>query len=123
MRWNLRFEIAETVPVEALVQINLGDGDGAPVLGLRKRFAIMAVNSRDHPVTGGIGVCAANDINVILAGACRAKDWVAAPHGPRDNLRTVVAEVARDFREKTVVAHHHTHLTEAGLEDGILCAR
>ena len=67
---------------------------------MREGFAVVAVDGGDHPVTRGVGVSAADDVNVILASARGTEHGVAAPHGPRDNFRAVVAEIARDLGKK-----------------------
>ena len=44
MRGNLRLEIPEAVPAEALVEIHLGEGHCAPFLCLRQRASVVTVH-------------------------------------------------------------------------------
>jgi len=83
----------------------------------------MTVDSGYHPVSRSIGVGATDDIDVILARARSTQHGVATPYGPRDNFRAVVAEASGDFREKSIVANHHTHLTKAGFENRVRAPR
>src|SRR5437867_1896052 len=75
---NLRFEVAEAGPVEAAVQIDFGDGDGPPLLRLGEGAAVVAVDGGDRPVVGNLGVGAAHQVDVVLAGAGGGEERVAA---------------------------------------------
>ena len=101
MRGDLRLEIPEAVPAEALVEIHLSEGHCAPFLCLRQRASVVTVHGGYHPVAGGIGVRAADDVDVILASARRAQHGITAPNRPGDHLRAVIAEAAGNFRKET----------------------
>ena len=55
--------------MQALVEVDLSDDDGAPIAGLGEEAAVLAVNAGDHPVLFRIGVRAADHVDVVLAGA------------------------------------------------------
>src|SRR5688572_3477683 len=76
---NLGFEVAEAGPVEPFVEIDFSDDDVAPLLGLSERAAIVAVDGGHHPVARCVGVSAADDVDVVLAGAGGSEHRVAAP--------------------------------------------
>ena len=47
---ELGFEIAEAVPVGALVQIDFGDGQRAPFFRLGEHAPVVVEDAGDHPV-------------------------------------------------------------------------
>src|ERR1035438_4287328 len=123
MPWNLRLEVAEADPVGAAIQVHFRNCDSTPLRALREHGAGVVEDGGDHPVARHILVCAADDIDVVLASTGTGQLWVAAPNGPGDHLGAVVCQFAGDFREETVVADHQAELTEARREHGILGAR
>jgi hypothetical protein len=120
---NLRLEVAEALPVEAAVEVDLGDGEAAPLVGLCQRLAVVAVDGGDHPVSGGIGVGAADQIHVVFTGAGGTEQGIAAPHRPRNHLRSIVAESPGDLGEEAIIADHHADLAEARVKDRVAAAR
>ena len=64
-----RFEIAEARPVKPLAEVHFGDGDGAPLRGLRQHATLTVVNRGNHPVQ----ICAA----VGAAGETPTRDYPA----------------------------------------------
>src|SRR6185503_3662918 len=59
---------------------------------------------------------------MVLARAGARLLGIAAPHGPRDDFRTAIAQLARDFGEESVVTNHHADPAEARVEDRIIAA-
>src|SRR5262249_45435927 len=57
--------------------------------------------------------------DVILARPGRRQQRVAPPDRPGDYLGAAVGQFARDFREKAIVADHHSELPEARFENRI----
>ena len=86
MRGDLRLAVAEALTVEAAVEVNLGDGNSAPIVRLCQWLAIVAVDGGDHPVGRGIGVGAADNVDMVFTGKCGTRQGVAAPHRPGDDL-------------------------------------
>src|SRR6185369_15723337 len=119
---NLRTKIAEAGPIQPLVQVHFGNGHAAPVRSLRKHPAFAVVNSGNHPVARGVGVSAADEEDMVLAGSRRGEHRVATPNWKSDDFRTVNAELPCRLGEKPVVAHHHAQLAEARLEYRIFFA-
>ena len=62
-------------------KVDLGDGDLAPLLRLRDRLAGVVEDGGDHPVALRIGVGAADDVDVVLAGAGRASSGLQPQTG------------------------------------------
>jgi hypothetical protein len=120
---QLSLEIAQAVPEQTLVQVHLGDDHGSPLLSLGQRLAVVAVNGRQHPVAGDVLVSAADDIDMVFAGAGAGQVGVAAPHGPGDHLGPAVAQLPRHFGEEAVVANHHAEFAEAGPKYRVVVAR
>lgn len=95
------FEIAEAVPVHGCGEIDLGDGDVAPVVGLRDDVAVVVEDAGDHPIVlRGVGVGAAGDEDVVFAGAGTGEHGIAAPNRPGDDLRAADGERAGDLGKK-----------------------
>ena len=47
---QLGLEVAEAVPLQAMVEVNFGDDDRAPLFGVDDRLAVVAVDGGQHPV-------------------------------------------------------------------------
>ena len=116
-------EVAKAGPVEAFVQIDFGDDDFAPLFGLVENAAFAVVNGGEHPVGVGVGVGAADEVDVIFAGAGGGEERVAAPNWEGDDFGAVESELAGNFGEKAVVANHHAEFAETCVEDGVFVAR
>ena len=100
-------EIAQAGPIESLIKVHFRDGDGAPVFGLRENAAFAVINRRDHPIGFDVRVGAADEENVIFAGARGGEQRITAGDGKGDNFRAVIAQLTRDLRKEAVVADHH----------------
>src|SRR5437762_11971967 len=66
---DVGFEIAQARPAGAGVQVHLGDGHGAPVLRQRDRAAGVVEDGAEHPLVRYVLVGAADEVDVVLAGA------------------------------------------------------
>src|SRR2546429_1826150 len=97
-------------PERALVQVHFGDADRAPFPGLSQHAAVLAIDGGEHPVARHVFVGAADEIDMVLARAGARLFGIAAPHGPRDDFRAAIAQLARDFGKESVVANHHAYL-------------
>src|SRR5579859_6203926 len=89
MSRDFGLEISQADPLRAVVEIDLSNGNGAPILGLGDRLAAMVEHRRDHPVVRDILIGAADEVYVILTGPGASQQRVASPNRPGDHLRTV----------------------------------
>src|SRR5262249_52822015 len=117
------FEIPQAGPPQSLLQVDLGHNHGSPFLGVNELVSRMVVYCSEHPLARDIFVCAADEVDVIFAGARRSQQRVAAPHGPRDHFGAVVAQTSRYFGKEAVVTDHHSDSAESRVEDRIFIAR
>src|SRR5712691_10578543 len=122
MAGDLGPEIAQAWPEGSGVQIDLGHRNGSPFLRVRDGLAGMVEDGGDHPVAGDRLVSAADEVDVIFAGAGAGEQRVAAPDGPGDDFRAAVAQLAGDFGEEAVVADHQAYFAEAGFKNRIVAA-
>src|SRR4051812_11499691 len=85
-RWSmsrqLGLEVAQAVPLQALIEVNLGDDDGAPGLGVDDRLAIVSVDRGQNPVTRNVFVSAAHQIDVVFARSGTGEQRVTSPYRP-----------------------------------------
>src|SRR5712671_5308075 len=100
LAWNLGFEITQPRPECALVQVHFGDADRAPFPGLGEHAAVLSINGGEHPIARHVFVSAADEIDLVLTGAGSRLLGIAAPNGPRDDFRSAIAQLARDFRSE-----------------------
>ncbi len=119
---DLGFEVAESVPVDGFVEVDFGYGDSSPLLCLGKRATVVVVDCGDYPVSRYVGVGAADDVDVVFAGAGGSEERIAAPDGPGDDFGAAFVQLASDLGEEAVVADHHTDFAEACVEDGVFVA-
>src|ERR1051325_11779824 len=80
----LSLEVAETRPINLLVEVHLRHDHGAPFLGLGENAALTIVNVGDHPIVRNVGICAADEEDMIFAGARGGEERVAACDGEGD---------------------------------------
>src|SRR2546426_7908851 len=90
---NLGFEITQPRPERALVQVHFCDADRAPFPGLGEHAPVLAIDGGEHPVARHVFVSAADEIDLVLARAGACLFWIAAPYGPRDDLRAAIAQL------------------------------
>ena len=88
-------EVTEVVgAVVGLAQIDFGDFHRAPFFAAGERAAALIVNGGLHPAVIVIHEGAADDEDVILARTVLGEQRIAAPHGPRDDFRAVLRQLA-----------------------------
>ncbi len=78
----LRFEIAQARPPQSFVQIDFGHNHGPPLFGVNELIARVIINGGEHPLARDVLVSAADEVDVIFAGARRGQQRVATPHRP-----------------------------------------
>ena len=124
MALNLCFEIPQAVPMRGRIEIDFGDSHGAKHIRLRQHVAVVIEDAGDHPlVLGRIGVGAADDVNVVFAGACSGQHGIAAPHGPGNDFSPMDGQSAGHFGEEAIVANHHTDFAKARVKHRVVMPR
>src|SRR5207302_147350 len=88
-----------------------------PRFCLGEDLAFLIEYPGNHPFVLRLSVSAANNIDVVFASSSCCQHRVAAPDRKGNDLRAIVGELSRDFREKSVIAHHQSHLTKARVEN------
>src|SRR5262245_55385653 len=89
MARNFSLEVAQTRPVQPLIQIDFADYDRAPLLGVGQRATRMVVDRGEHPVARDVFVGAADKVDMVLDGSGLSQQRVTAPDRPCDYLRAV----------------------------------
>lgn len=59
---------------------------------------------------------------MVLTSTRGGEERIAAPDGPGDDFRAVIAEFACDLRKEAVIADHHADFAKGSVEDGVVGA-